>query len=80
MKTTTGEAQSHIDGILVAQIIIDFNREFRGVYPIEIMASNLCAVGPLQSMIGLAIANGRLALATANPSTNEKGTDSGVAG
>ncbi len=50
--------QAEIDGKLVARMIMDFHREFRGVYPDHVMASNLCAVGPLQSMIGLAIRNG----------------------
>lgn len=52
--------QAHVDGLLVAQMIIDFHREFRDVYGHETMVSSLCAVGPLQSMIGLAIKNGHL--------------------
>lgn len=54
------QAHARIEGKLVAQMIIDFHREFRDVYPHETMISSLCAVGPLQSMIGLAIKNGHL--------------------
>lgn len=61
-QITRAEAQAQIDGKDVAKIIQDFWREFAGVYPPDVMASNLCAVGPLQSMIGLAILRGRLAL------------------
>lgn len=54
--------QAHIDGEEVARIIQEFWRAFDGVYSHETMVSSLCAVGPLQAMIGLAIQNGRLAL------------------
>lgn len=62
VPVTRKDAHAAIDGLLVAKIIQDFWREFRDVYPHDVMASNLCAVGPLQSMIGLAILRGRLAL------------------
>lgn len=55
-------AHANIDGPTVARMIMEFQREFRGVYGDDVMASMLCAVGPLQSMIGLAIRNGHLAL------------------
>ena len=54
------DAQARIDGKVVAQMILDFHREFRGIYGDDTMHSSLCAVGPLQSMIGLAIKNGLL--------------------
>lgn len=54
-------AQSHINGALVAKMILDFWREMKGVYPDDVMVSALCAVGPLQTMIGLAIESGLLA-------------------
>lgn len=54
------EAQSNIDGKRVARMIIDFHSHFHGAYMPDVMTSSLCAVGPLQSMIGLAIANGLL--------------------
>ena len=73
MKATTQGAQAHIDGTTVAQMIIDFHNQFRGVYPIEVMASSLCAVGPLHSMIGLAIANGHLSPTSPSPSSPEEG-------
>lgn len=53
-------AHAEIEGTAVAQMIIDFQREFRNTYGHDVMASSLCAVGPLQSLIGLAIANGLL--------------------
>ena len=56
------EAQSHIDGILVAQMLMDFQREFNGIYPYELMVSHMMAVGPMQSFIGYAIQQGYLAL------------------
>jgi len=58
----TRDVQSHIAGPLVASMILDFQREMRNIYPHDVMVSDLCAVGPLHSMIGLAIRNGKLAL------------------
>ena len=55
-------AHAHIEGILVSRMILEFMREFRGNYGNDTMTSSLCAVGPLQSMIGLAIKNGLLSL------------------
>lgn len=52
------KAQSHIDGLTVARIILDFQTNFRDVYPVEILAAH--GVGPLQSLIGHAIENGLL--------------------
>ena len=60
MNDKLRDAQSYIDGKRVARMIMDFHSEMRGVYPADVMASDLCAVGPLQSMIGLAIKNGWL--------------------
>jgi hypothetical protein len=51
-----------VSGVEVARMIQDFYRHFDGVYGHEVMISSLCAVGPLQSMIGLAIATGKLRL------------------
>lgn len=56
-------AHSEIAGVLVARMIIDFHRTFRDIYGSDVMTSNLCAVGPLQSLIGLAIKNGHLSAA-----------------
>lgn len=69
MTEKTREAQSHIDGDLVARMILDFHRELRSSYGLDTLTSSLCAVGPLQSMIGLAIKNGHLSL----PSTPNVG-------
>jgi hypothetical protein len=60
MSEKIRRAHEEIDGPAVASIIQDFWREFDGVYGPEVMTSDLCAVGPLQSMIGLAIKNGKL--------------------
>lgn len=69
MSEKIAKAQDHIHGELVAQMIIDFHREFRGVYLDDTLTSSLCAVGPLQSMIGLAIRNGHLS--TPQPNVDE---------
>lgn len=55
-------AHKEIEGIIVAGMIMDFWLEFQGVYGNATHQSSLCAVGPLQSMIGLAIKNGYLKL------------------
>jgi hypothetical protein len=59
-RVTLGEAQSEIDGKKVARMIMDFWQEFGLVYGKDTLESSLCAVGPLQAMIGLAIKNGYL--------------------
>lgn len=61
-RITPTEAREELDGPMVAQMIIDFHREFRDNYPEDVHASMLCAVGPLQAMIGLGIKNGHLRL------------------
>lgn len=63
MSAKTKEAQSYIDGVLVARIGIEFAQHFRDVYPPSV-APYFMAVGPLQSLIGLAIKNGHLVPAT----------------
>lgn len=55
-------AQSEIDGQKVAKMILEFYEAFGGVYNPSVLVSDLCAVGPLQAMIGLAIKNGHLRL------------------
>lgn len=52
--------QSNVDGGLVAQMIMEFWEEFEATYGNDVKHSALCAVGPLQAMIGLAIRNGHL--------------------
>lgn len=54
------ELQAELEGTLVAKMIYDFHTELRGIYGDNVMTSSLCAVGPLQTMIGLAIRNGHL--------------------
>lgn len=66
-------AQAQIESIVVAHMVVDFHTTFRSVYPTSIMASPLCAVGPLHAMIGLAIQRGTLALPAA-PSPPNGGT------
>lgn len=55
------DAQSEIDGRLVAEILRDFGINFHGVYPDHVLARG---VGPEQSMIGLAIKRGHIILAS----------------
>lgn len=62
MSKALDDAHSRIDGKTVARMIMQFHSDFRGTYGQETMSSPLCAVGPLQSMIGLAIKNGWLHL------------------
>jgi len=69
MGEKTAKAQANIPGVLVARMISEFWREFDGVYGNDTMHSSLCAVGPLQSMIGLAIRNGHLS--TPQPNVDE---------
>ncbi len=72
MSAKTKEAQSYISSTVVAEMVMDFYKHFAGTYGNDVMASNLCAVGPLQSMIGLAIANGKLSVTpTAATPTND---------
>jgi hypothetical protein len=62
MSEKVARAQAQIAGTEVARMVSEFYREFQGVYGKDVMESSLCAVGPLQSMIGLAIRNGHLQL------------------
>lgn len=61
--TPVKDAQRNIAGTEVAHMIMEFWDEFRNVYGKDVTESSLCAVGPLQSMIGLAVKNGHLILA-----------------
>lgn len=63
MSEKVSENQGYIEGNTVAQMILDFNKEFKDTYGPDVMNSYLCAVGPLHSMIGLAIKNGHLRVA-----------------
>lgn len=44
-RNKIADAQSHIGGPDVARMIMEFHNEFRHVYPTNVMASSLCAVG-----------------------------------
>ena len=72
MSEKIAKAQANIPGALVAQMISEFWREFNDVYGKDTMHSNLCAVGPLQSMIGLAIRNGHLSAPHPNADEGER--------
>jgi len=65
MNDKIANAQTHIEETVIAQMILAFYREFRGVYGNDTLESSLCAVGPLQSMIGNAIDKGIIKLTTA---------------
>jgi hypothetical protein len=60
MSKALEDAHSRVSGLVVARMIQDFYREMATTYGKDVMVSSLCAVGPLQSMIGLAIKNGHL--------------------
>lgn len=62
VRVTREQAQAQIDGLLVAEILMDFGTNFKGVYPDYVLARG---VGPEQSMIGLAIKRGHLLVAAA---------------
>lgn len=55
-------AQGEVPPLITARMIHDFMTHFASTYPNSVMTSSLCAVGPLQSMIGLAIKNGLLSV------------------
>jgi len=63
MNAKIAKAQAHIDGRVIARMIMEFHMEFRDTYGKDTMVSSLCAVGPLQSMIGNAIEKGIITLA-----------------
>lgn len=67
-KITIEEAQSHIDSKIVAQFLIEFRENFKDVYPTHILAHG---VGPIQSMIGLAIKNGHLQVKSQETNNDE---------
>lgn len=71
MSDKIAEAHKHIEGVAVAEIISDFWREFRDEYGTDTLHSSLCAVGPLQSMIGLAIRNGKLSIPSPTQARSE---------
>lgn len=58
-EVTLSEAQSHIDGIVVAKIITDWSTTIGKEYGSETRFA-LSAVGPVQGLIGLAIKNKHL--------------------
>lgn len=58
--TKTEKAQSNICGVSIANMQMEFRREFRDIYPDHIMCHLAVAVGPMHSFIGFAIANGYL--------------------
>ena len=60
LNSKVKQAHENIDGVLVAMAIINFQSEFRDVYPRRVLACELTAVGPLQSLIGHAIEKGIL--------------------
>lgn len=61
MSSKIAEAQSHIDGLTVARIGMDFMTKYHDVYPTSAIVG-FAAVGPLQTLIGEAIRNGHLAV------------------
>jgi hypothetical protein len=61
-KISIAEAQSAIEGVAVAEILMEAVGEFKGVYPDHVLSMG---VGPMQSIIGLAILRGHLSLPTA---------------
>lgn len=53
------EAQRHINGLTVSMIIREAQYTFRDDYPGHVFA---LGVGPIQSMLGLAVMNGHIAV------------------
>lgn len=60
MSEKSAKARTYIEGLLVAEMIMDFQREFNGTYPTELMRCEMMAVGPMQTFLGNAIAKGFL--------------------
>lgn len=65
-KTTKiTRAQAFVEGLDVAKMIMDFQDEFKDVYPDHIMYSDpFTAVGPAHSFIGYCIQKGYLEVPT----------------
>lgn len=53
------EYQSMSDSLVIAKMIRDFQVEFANLYPLHVH-TGLGAVGPLQTLLGLAIKNGHI--------------------
>ena len=57
MTSKTARAQAFIEDLTVAKMMMEFNNEFRDVYPADYLTQ---AVGPTQSFIGFCIQKGYL--------------------
>ena len=60
MNEKTKAAQAHIDGLSLSKAQMEFQSEFRDVYPFEVLASPFMAVGPMQSFLGFCVQRGYL--------------------
>jgi hypothetical protein len=78
MSADSEAARANIDGLIVARMIMQFHEAMRGTYPEEVMMSSLCAVGPLQTMIGLGIKNGWLKVAADSHGIPVKALEAGA--
>ena len=74
MNAKIAKAHAHIDGSVVARMILEFMSEFRDVYGKETLESSLCAVGPLQSLLGNAIEKGVISVTIDAGSPSPQGT------
>lgn len=54
------DAQSQIDGTEIARMQKEFVREFRDIYPTELILRMFIAVGPMHSFIGFCMKRGYL--------------------
>ena len=53
-------AQGAVNPNAISSMIQNFHTDFREVYPTGVHCSSMCAVGPLQSMVGHGINQGHL--------------------
>ena len=69
MASKTTRAQAFIESLTVAEMMMEFNREFRDVYPDHYLPS---AVGPTQSFIGFCIQKGYMEVTRTQSKENTK--------
>jgi len=61
MTSKLTRAQAFVEGLTVAEMILEFRREFADVYPEHLLRSApFTSVGPMHSFIGFCIQNGVL--------------------
>ena len=60
-------AQDNISSRLTAGALIEFQHEFRNVYPEHVMRDAFTAVGPMQTFLGFLVETGRIVVTDGEP-------------